>query len=538
VGVSVLSDFLNLRAAQDEHPAWGLLRKHNAALIIAILDNHFSEQNRRIIVSDLANLVEVDLEDLRFRANIDYEKSGAAACEDWRRAGFLRRRPLKENRQETYELTPGALGAISYVKGLVAPRRSATQSRLSNIIDAIHRLTVETDQNDARRIKFLEAERAKIDAQIEAIKRGERTQADADNAVEQLEEIVALVSEIPADFARVSMDFETINRRLYEKIINYDDDCQNILEDTFAGIDHISQSASGKSFKGFYDLLRNNAQIDTLQDDIDRLLATPYAADISPDSRRILHSMISNFMDQSAEVNEVKTSLARGLRRFVLSQTYTQEQQLKRTLDKALAGCRRLTDCKISSREVLFEIDLTQVQLQPIWRHKLYNPAAEEPARPVDLRIQQGGAVSLQALFEAARATEIDYHELAQNINHTLQISYRQNAEEIEGAEGSEGVTGGRHAGGKREAGASDTFGISCENTPAHWLTPGCVSVEDVLLLHPATQGVASIIGLLSLGFAHGVSGAGTQLVSWENDAGARAMAQIDNVYFVKEIEV
>ncbi|MEG2202000.1 MAG: DUF3375 family protein, partial [Raoultibacter sp.] len=100
-------------------------------MVIAILDAHFTGNVARIPVPEFINLVENDLEELQFRTSIEVNKSAQAYCEKWRAEGYLIRRPMAQSRQETYELSGGALVAISYAKRLMQPHRTATQSRLA-----------------------------------------------------------------------------------------------------------------------------------------------------------------------------------------------------------------------------------------------------------------------------------------------------------------------------------------------------------------------------------------------------------------------
>ena len=95
---------------------------------------------------------------------------------------------------------------------------------------------------------------------------------DPAQALEQARDILNMAQEIPRDFVNVSADFEHINKSLYAQIIGYEDGYQETLADVSAGVDHIAQSPSGQSFRGFYDLLRNLEASEKLQDDIDLIL--------------------------------------------------------------------------------------------------------------------------------------------------------------------------------------------------------------------------------------------------------------------------
>ena len=99
--------------------------------------------------------------------------------------------------------------------------------------------------------------------------------------------------------------------------------------------------------------------------------------------------------------------------------------------------------------------------------------------------------VDMAALRALARETEIDFTELRENVNRTL--------------EGKDGA-------------------------------PASATVADVLELHPATQGVASVVGLLDLGVGHGIREAGGESVTWSSMTGRSRRAQLDRFRFTEDV--
>lgn len=489
--MTVVSQYMALHRAQEEESAWRLLRGRNAALIMSILDSHFNEQNRHIPVYELVNLVEVDLEELHFRTNVDFGRSAQAACEQWRKDGYLIRRPSRQIRQETYELSAGAIAAIAYAKQLVSPRRAATQSRLNSIINSIHDLALSSSRDEAARREALLKERQRIDEQLSALDEGRIDIVNEEQGLESLEDIVNLLSEMPEDFARVRYDFEAINKSLYESIIGYKDGYQDILDDIFNGIDQISQSPSGRSFQGFYALLRNSELLESLQDDIDDILDTSFSTQLKPEQQRQFNGMIASLLDQSQEVNDVMTSLAHGLRRFVQNQNYQQEQLLKKELDRALGKAHKLINDCSPTRPLGINLELTSLSMKPIDRWKLHNPYTTMTVPTEEIEENSLGTISLAQLYDEARETEIDFDELVDNVNAVL----------------------------------ADNLGDK-----------DALSIADVLEIYPATQGIASVIGLMSLAFEQGRQEEGTQDVFWQTEDGTWREASIERLSFYQEV--
>lgn len=493
--MAVLAKALDLRKLQDSQIAWKLLRAKNAPVIIAILDQHLSGENRRVPVPELVSLVEIDLEELRFRANFDLDRSAQAYCEQWRADGYLTRRPVAQTRQETYELSAGALSAIGFANRLIQPHRTATQSRLNTIIGQINSLALAIDYRAENRKAALLEERNRIDGQLARLDEGYVETLDADEALERIRDIVNLAGEIPDDFVHVRDDFEIINKSLHATIINYKDGHRDVLEDIFSGVDRISQSPSGRSFKGFYTLLRDADTAEALQDNIDSILEGDFAQELDAEQRRFLRGLLRTFLAQSQDVNAVMTTFARGLRRFVQTQDYLRERVLKQELDQALSKAQKLMDTCPVNTPVGDSLNLTSVYIMPVSRWKLKNPTESRAAQVEKMTLVETEPMSLAQLREIARETEIDFAELTQNINDCLHVLPQKEKD-------------------------------------------GGVSVGRVLDMHPATQGVASVVGLIVLACERGRAKEGFEEVAWQNKAGGWRKARIDQWEFYREVEL
>ncbi len=499
--MSVISTAIALQNLKDENVAWKLLRSRNAPMTIAILDSHFTESARRIPVPEFINLVDADLEDIASRTSIEVSRSAQAYCDAWRADGYLVRRPVAQTRQETYELSSGALLAIDYAKRMMRPHRTVTQSRLSIIVDQINSLALATDENEERRRRALLEERDRIEEQLVALEQGHMDVLDRTEAAERVKDIVGLAREIPADFAHVRDDFERINRSLYDTIINYEPGHEDILADIFDGVDEISQSPSGQSFKGFYSLLRDADLTETVQDDIDGILDCDFARELDPEERRFLRGLVRAFVEQGQEVNGVMTSFAQGLRRFVQSQDYQRERVLKRQIDRALGRANRVVEICPCSCRTGQSLELSSVRIMPVSRWKLKNPAETQAAPAACVSADTAETVSFEDLKRIARETEIDFMEIAANVNACV----RKLLQDV-------------------GAGGSDEL--------------ACVSVAEVLARYPATQGVASVVGLVALALDQGVSQRGEEIVHWKSAEGDSFRARIPRLAFDREVIV
>ncbi|TDT65248.1 DUF3375 domain-containing protein [Frigoribacterium sp. PhB116] len=493
--MSTLSTALALSRLQADNAAWSLLRSDHAAVAIAVLEAHLGGDQRRLAAVDLFELVDSDLDDLRDHG-FDLPRSGQAYCGDWRAAGILIRRPTDETRTETFELSPAAFSAIRYIRQLVEPRSTVTQSRLATIASGLADLARDTDPDAPSRLRSLHAERARIDAEIASVTRGDVSVLPSRDARERAREIVELARELPDDFSRVRADLESMNRELRLRIVEDDDVQAHVLDEIFRGVDLLQESDAGRSFAGFYSLVLDPEVTDAFQESIDAVLGRAFATELSQEERRFLRGLLRTLQERSGEVHGVMSSFARGLRRFVQSQEYQRDRVIRRLLRESIAAAGQISHDLKPYSDIGLELTRTSVALRSIGALALHDPAALETTEAVVEHRTGGPVVDLATLRLLARATEIDLGELRADVDETV-----------------------------------DALGPS--------------AVGAVLERHPATQGVASVVGLVLLAERHGTrrtapdGAAEVEVVQWSTaDAadGRRLRAAVPLITFTERI--
>lgn len=197
-------------------------------------------------------------------------------------------------------------------------------------------LVAETDPDITSRLAMLEAERARIDEQIEQLSAGDFEVLDTKRATERVDEILNLVTEVPSDFARVREDIERLNHDLREKLIDSEDSRSLVLQDIFRGVDILANSDAGRSFYGFYQLLLDPERGLEFEQAVRTITERDFATQLAPAHPRALRRMLPLLQDRSAEVRQVLTSFSRSLRRFVQTQRLTEERLLNAELRAGL----------------------------------------------------------------------------------------------------------------------------------------------------------------------------------------------------------
>ena len=448
----------------EESSAWSLLRAANAPVAVAVFGEHLADPQREVPASELVEAVEADLDELRSHG-FGLPQTALQYCRSWLDAGFLIRRP-SQTRDELYSLSDGALAAIRFVQELSAPRSTVTESRLTTIVDRIRQLSIDTDPDVTRRIEALRAERDRIDQQINRLAAGEVQVLEAGRAAEQVGDILSLVSELPEDFARLRADLEEINSQLRRRLIEEPQSRGSVLDEIFRGVDLLQSSPAGRSFTAFYALILDPERTVALDEDIDALLERPFARSLSVEQRAQLRRLLPVMQDSSSEIHRVMTSLSRSLRRFVQSEELAEERQVHQLLREATGKAHALFEQGHRPfREIGYELRLTRVPVGSVSAVKLYDP--EDSAVIEKVTQTEPPPMDVEELRESVRESEIDSAELVDNVNAVL-----------------------------------------AEHGPS--------TLGEVLASRPATQGVASVIGLLVLAEEHAAPAPGrSEQIRW-----------------------
>ncbi|NMR20465.1 DUF3375 domain-containing protein [Cellulomonas fimi] len=467
-----------------ESPAWVLLRARNAPAAIALLGQHLGGEVRRRSVPELFELIEEDLVELRAHG-FELPRPARGYCDDWRQDGVLVRRPVEGTREETYELSDGALVAIRFVLDLMEPRSVVTESRLGTILARVRELSLATDPSAATRLAALSAERDRIDAEIARVRSGDFDVLDADRAVERARDVLALADELPADFARVRGELERLNRALRARLVDDVDSRGTVLDDIFRGVDHLAESEAGRSFDGFFGLILDAERVTAFEDDVDDLLARPFADRLTASQARTLRRLLPGLQDASGEIHDVMTTFSRSLRRFVQTDELAEHREVQRRLRAAQREAAELAHTVQPFARTRLELDLTSVPFESVGALALHNPADHRTASDVEVSAHE--QVDWEELVQAARDSEIDLVELRAHVNDAV----------------------GRL---------------------------GALTVAEVLAEHPPTQGLAGVVGMLVLADEHATALDGAEPVSWTAPTGVARRGTVPRRLFTAAV--
>ena len=163
------------------------------------------------------------------------------------------------------------------------------------------------------------------------------------------------------------------------------------------------------------------------------------------------------------------TGFSRSLRRFVETHAYREHRRLADALTAAQQAVLEASRVVKPYAQTGYHLDASSVPLASVGSWTLHNPADVRTAEPV--AVMDATPLDLAALREQVRASEIDFAELRAAVIDTL------------------------------------------ERLPV-------ASIGDVLADHPATQGLASVVGLLLLADSAGSRTTASETLTWTSGSG------------------
>jgi hypothetical protein len=464
-------------------PMWRLLAAGSGPTVLSLLQAHLYDAERSLPASIFHERIGRDLERLRGLGE-DWPQTAQNYVAGWLAEGFLERRFPPGSPEEEYELASSTVEAIRFLSGLVKPHASATESRLGLVIDALAKLSDDTDTDKARRIARLRAEQERIDRDIAAIEQGVLRVLPEAAALERTREIITLADDLAGDFRRVRDQFEQLNRELRERIMENDGNRGQVLDSLFAGIDLITESEAGRTFSAFWRLLTDPEQSATLEGALDALMSRNFVASLDVAERRFLLRLTRTLLEQGGMVHDVLQSFARSLKHFVESREFLEQRRLTQLLRSAQRAALALKDQVKATDTLHYSLELGSSKLSSLSQWALHDPALQAlPGKMVD-----GGAapIDLASISELVAQSEIDFRSLKAHVLAVLALRSQ-------------------------------------------------ASISDILEHYPAEQGLGSVVGLLALGSRHGMTGAASETVSWTGADAQRRSARIPVIYFLQE---
>lgn len=328
-------------AAAFRSQTLGLLHGRYAPFVVTALSLLFTADRSAVSVPDAHVEVGEIADELRAAGHGDDERrlpsgSGRDICRYWVRVGWLV--PQIEDGAEVYRLSAHAVGALE-IAGRTDGRARVSRSRVRTLLESIDQLAQDAETDANARIARLTAERARIDAEIERLMRGELDPVDDDQLREEAENVLHLSRELPADFSRVAESIQAMQRDVVAELRRDVRPTGDVLREYLHRGRHIMQATpEGRAFSGALELIGDPEHIDLLTAQLHDLLAQPFARLLGGEQRADLNAIAKRVEHGVAEVLTAQRRASHVITAQVRTHDPVRDREVDELLRAAMSG--------------------------------------------------------------------------------------------------------------------------------------------------------------------------------------------------------
>ncbi len=278
-----------------QNPMLDLLHKRHAPLVVSLLSLVFTAERPTVPVADAHTEVGDALDQLRSAGVGDDLPTGTARdlCRQWADAGWLVRQVLDDD-VEVYRLSAHAVGALEVAGRAGGARARVSQSRVRTLLDAVERLAQDADPDAMVRVARLDSQITALQAELERVQRtGVVDQVDDEDLLEQAENVVHLMRELPADFARVAESIKAMQRDVVTALRQDERPTGDVLREYLQRGEHVMESTvEGRAFAGALRLIGDPQRLDDLAAHLDVVLRHRFARRLDAQQRGDLRDVV------------------------------------------------------------------------------------------------------------------------------------------------------------------------------------------------------------------------------------------------------
>ncbi len=313
----------NLKAT---HQTLRLLNSDNFAMSVSFFHTVFIAP-RQTVLSQSSILQ--SLEDYLFALELSYPgqfpRKAQAYLDEFAQSGYLRKYYADAD-EPLYELTPHTQRALEWIESLQKREFVGSRSRFNLIFELLEELEFETGLDDAARIEKLEAQKRRIDEEIEAIRGRRAMRFDESRIREHYMQIEEIARRLRYDFSEIEYNFRELNQTAMEQIAMREDAKGEVLGSIFELEDGIRESDQGKSFFAFWQLLTDVERSEKLSMMLEKLYRIDTVRSFDPE-RRLRH-LKYELLASGEKITQVTSRLVEQLRRFIDDRVWIENRRI------------------------------------------------------------------------------------------------------------------------------------------------------------------------------------------------------------------
>jgi hypothetical protein len=379
-------------------PTLSLLARKNAAVVVAVFGQVFSQERSAVPADRFHALVETLLSELRAAGAESIDEPARPLCRRWVSEQWLVLAAGEEGGEE-YALTSHAREAIDYVHRLAGDRSVFGQSRIRTIVEAARRCAIDADPSTDARLARLDEQIAALRAERDRVAAGGGEEVTQAWVVEQYLNVRDMTAQLPADFLRLSEHVKTIHRSVVEEFRQEGRRSGEVLDiylERSAAL--MSESLEGKAFMGAVELLRDQALMDQLRRDLDTIVAHEFAASRPAGEIAEFGNTVAAIRRGVTTVLEARRRLSSTLRAYITSHDALRDRELDEALREAKKQLASWMHVSGPRARVPLALGVAGLQIGNT-RERFYDPAEHEAPPPLaDTAGEAGEVPSLEVL--------------------------------------------------------------------------------------------------------------------------------------------
>lgn len=368
-----------------EQPTLSLLHQRNAAVTVAMFRVCFSAEAPALPTNRVHAMVQANLDDLRAQGiDVLPNTTGRDLCQRWRQRDWLKR-TTGDDGGEMYELTSAAQDALKVVASLTRERAALSEHRVATIVDAARKFNAEANPSRAARADILNDQIAELTRERDRLLAGgDMAPVTPEFMLDGYLDLLNLVSALPGDFARVQESFTRVRADILAAFREEDSHAGQVVDVYLRRVDALTtQTPEGRAFQGAFALLRDDALLAQLREDLTALLDHPLAPEILNDAdRRELRGTVAMIRRGLDAVIGQRTRVARTLREHIQTHNAAHDRELDATLRQL--EVELATWMATSGRRARVPMSLLpeQVEVEHL-RTRLHDPGEDTPPPPL-----------------------------------------------------------------------------------------------------------------------------------------------------------
>ena len=328
----IAGELARVREAFDK-PTLRLLDRKWAPFVLAVFKQSFSSDRRSVDAERLHSQVDAYLSDLRTVGDDAPNGTGRSLCIQWMNDQWLYRES-SEAGDEQYSLTSHSFEALSMVESLSRDRALISESRLAMIVDTVRQRATQANPDREERIRRLDQQIAEMSGERDRLAGGgDIAPASDDQMLEGYANLVDLIGQLPSDFKRVEESVAGMHRKIVNDFRGEERAISEVLDEYLEKTDALmSSTAEGRAFEGAFALLRDDALLLDLKNDLETILDHPFANRLKPNDRRNFLATVSLIRKGIDDVLTQRNGLTTTLREHIVNHDVVKDRELERVL--------------------------------------------------------------------------------------------------------------------------------------------------------------------------------------------------------------